>query len=110
MKKILVILIVRMTYNYVKYYTYFKLILNCIISARSDRYSHEIDEDTDDDSLILGTFSSCSPQFKKVASKLSMSNEYPSLSPSVNYKDDSLSINTGKKSYVSLLLFGCRYN
>ncbi|XP_050063995.1 microtubule-associated serine/threonine-protein kinase 3 isoform X2 [Aphis gossypii] len=63
--------------------------------SRSDRYSHEIDEDTDDDSLILGTFSSCSPQFKKVASKLSMSNEYPSLSPSVNYKDDSLSINTG---------------
>ncbi|XP_022176732.1 microtubule-associated serine/threonine-protein kinase 3 isoform X2 [Myzus persicae] len=63
--------------------------------SRSDRYSHEIDEDTDDDSLILGTFSSCSPQFKKVASKLSMSNEYSSLSPSVNYKDDSLSINTG---------------
>nr|BAH72142.1 ACYPI000329 [Acyrthosiphon pisum] len=63
--------------------------------SRTDRYSHEIDEDTDDDSLILGTFSSCSPQFKKVASKLSMSNEYSSLSPSVNYKDDSLSINTG---------------
>ncbi|KAL5236787.1 hypothetical protein ACI65C_004197 [Semiaphis heraclei] len=63
--------------------------------SRSDRYSHEIDEDTDDDSLILGTFSSCSPQFRKVASKLSTSNEYPSLSPSVNYKEDSLSINTG---------------
>ncbi|XP_025207855.1 microtubule-associated serine/threonine-protein kinase 3 isoform X2 [Melanaphis sacchari] len=63
--------------------------------SRSDRYSHEIDEDTDDDSLILGTFSSCSPQFKKVASKLSISNEYSSLSPSVNFKDDSLSINTG---------------
>ncbi|XP_025421733.1 microtubule-associated serine/threonine-protein kinase 3 isoform X2 [Sipha flava] len=63
--------------------------------SRTDRYSHEVDEDTDDDSLILGTFSSCSPQFKKVASKLSMSNEYASLSPSVNYKDDSLSINNG---------------
>lgn len=68
---------------------------NEIISARTDRYSHEVDEDTDDDSLILGTFSSCSPQFKRVASKLSISNEYPSLSPSINYKDESLSGNTG---------------
>lgn len=68
---------------------------NKIISARTDRYSHEVDEDTDDDSLILGTFSSCSPQFKRVASKLSISNEYSSLSPSVNYKDESLSGNTG---------------
>ncbi|VVC37193.1 Hypothetical protein CINCED_3A001458 [Cinara cedri] len=63
--------------------------------SRSDRYNHEVEEDTDDDSLILGTFSSCSPQFRKVASKLSLNNEYSSLSPSVNYKDDSLSVNTG---------------
>lgn len=77
-----------------------------IILARTDRYNHEVDEDTDDDSLILGTFSSCSPQFKRVASKLSMNNEYPSLSPSVNYKDDSLSVNTGKSiMYIIIILF-----
>ncbi|XP_050426095.1 microtubule-associated serine/threonine-protein kinase 2 isoform X2 [Adelges cooleyi] len=63
--------------------------------SRTDRYNHEVDEDTDDDSLILGTFSSCSPQFKKVTSKLSMNNDYQSLSPSINYKDDSMSTSTG---------------
>ncbi|XP_050529258.1 microtubule-associated serine/threonine-protein kinase 2 [Daktulosphaira vitifoliae] len=63
--------------------------------SRADRYNHEVDEDTDDDSLILGTFSSYSPQFKKVASKLSMNNDFQSLSSSINYKEDSLSTSTG---------------
>lgn len=41
-----------------------------------------------------------------------MSNEYPSLSPSVNYKDDSLSINTGKKTifYYHYLVICLIYN
>lgn len=96
MKKTQVILIVSILHEHSHIYVNYIMVVyrNKIISARSDRYNHEVEEDTDDDSLILGTFSSCSPQFKKVASKLSMSNEYPSLSPLVNYKN-TLSINTG---------------
>ncbi|XP_039297809.1 microtubule-associated serine/threonine-protein kinase 3 [Nilaparvata lugens] len=39
--------------------------------TRVDRYNHDIGEDTDDpdDSITFGTFSSCSPQYKKVQSR-----------------------------------------
>ncbi|KAL1450471.1 hypothetical protein WDU94_002836 [Cyamophila willieti] len=41
--------------------------------SRMERYNHDIGEDTDEteDSFSLGTFSSCSPQYKKVQSQLS---------------------------------------
>ncbi|XP_054281549.1 microtubule-associated serine/threonine-protein kinase 3-like isoform X2 [Macrosteles quadrilineatus] len=41
--------------------------------TRLDRYNHDIGEDTDDpeESILFGTFSSCSPQYKKVQSRLS---------------------------------------
>ncbi|RZF48738.1 hypothetical protein LSTR_LSTR013822 [Laodelphax striatellus] len=46
--------------------------------TRVDRYNHDIGEDTDDpdDSITFGTFSSCSPQYKKVQSRLSAVDDY----------------------------------
>jgi hypothetical protein len=43
-------------------------------SARMDRYNHDIGEDTDDtdDSPLFGSFSSCSPQYRKVQTRLGM--------------------------------------
>ncbi|KAG8336406.1 Microtubule-associated serine/threonine-protein kinase 4 [Homalodisca vitripennis] len=45
--------------------------------TRLDRYNHDIGEDTDDpeESILFGSFSSFSPQFKKVQSRLSSSTE-----------------------------------
>lgn len=42
-------------------------------SARVDRYNHDIGEDTDDaeESNLFGSFSSFTPQYKKVQSRLS---------------------------------------
>lgn len=47
------------------------------VVARLDRYNHDIGEDTDDteDNIVFGSFSSFSPQYKKVQSRLSKSNE-----------------------------------
>lgn len=47
------------------------------ISARTDRYNHDIGEDTDDtdESPLFGSFSSCSPQYRKVATRLGLFEE-----------------------------------
>lgn len=44
-----------------------------MVSARVDRYNHDIGEDTDDaeESNLFGSFSSFTPQYKKVQSRLS---------------------------------------
>lgn len=50
-----------------------------------DRYSHEIEDDTDDtdDSPVFGLFSSCSPQYRKAhASKMSLTSDISSLKSS----------------------------
>ncbi|XP_066152920.1 microtubule-associated serine/threonine-protein kinase 3 isoform X1 [Euwallacea fornicatus] len=50
--------------------------------SRMDRYSHEIEDDTDDtdDSPVFGLFSSCSPQYRKThGSKLSLTSDSSSL-------------------------------
>lgn len=40
------------------------------VLARVDRYSHDLGDDTDDtdDSPVIGLFSSCSPQYRRVHS------------------------------------------
>ncbi|XP_069693816.1 microtubule-associated serine/threonine-protein kinase 3 isoform X2 [Periplaneta americana] len=45
--------------------------------TRMDRYNHDIGEDTDDtdDSPLFGSFSSCSPQYRKVQTRLGMYEE-----------------------------------
>lgn len=45
--------------------------------ARMDRYSHDIGEDTDDtdESPLFGSFSSCSPQYRKVQTRLGIYEE-----------------------------------
>lgn len=47
--------------------------------SRIDRYSHEIEDDTDDtdDSPVFGLFSSCSPQYRKVHSSSKLANPEP---------------------------------
>ncbi|XP_060537410.1 microtubule-associated serine/threonine-protein kinase 3 isoform X2 [Cylas formicarius] len=50
--------------------------------SRMDRYSHELEDDTDDtdDSPVFGLFSSCSPQYRKThGSKLSLGSDSASL-------------------------------
>lgn len=50
-----------------------------------DRYSHEIEDDTDDtdDSPVFGLFSSCSPQYRKThGSKLSLTSDSSSIKSS----------------------------
>jgi len=50
-----------------------------------DRYSHEIEDDTDDtdDSPVFGLFSSCSPQYRKThGSKLSLTSDLSSIKSS----------------------------
>ncbi|CAH0562652.1 unnamed protein product [Brassicogethes aeneus] len=45
--------------------------------SRIDRYSHEIEDDTDDtdDSPVFGLFSSCSPQYRKVHTSSKLASE-----------------------------------
>ncbi|XP_019753408.1 microtubule-associated serine/threonine-protein kinase 3 isoform X2 [Dendroctonus ponderosae] len=53
--------------------------------SRMDRYSHEIEDDTDDtdDSPVFGLFSSCSPQYRKThGSKLSLTSDCSSIKSS----------------------------
>lgn len=53
--------------------------------GRMDRYSHEIEDDTDDtdDSPVFGLFSSCSPQYRKThGSKLSLTSDSSSIKSS----------------------------
>lgn len=64
--------------------------------ARSDRYHHEMDdfEDTDDtdDSPLFGSFSSCSPRYRKVYSRVERSEEITQKIRNetlFNVKDDS---------------------
>lgn len=50
-----------------------------------DRYSHEIEDDTDDtdDSPVFGLFSSCSPQYRKThGSKLNITSDSSSIKSS----------------------------
>ncbi|KAG5898846.1 hypothetical protein JTB14_014273, partial [Gonioctena quinquepunctata] len=64
--------------------------------SRIDRYSHELEDDTDDtdDSPVFGLFSSCSPQYKKVSelSYLSTDTDFDSsnLSARANTSDSSV--------------------
>ena len=55
-----------------------------------DRYNHDLGEDTDDtdDSPLIGSFSSCSPQYRKVtqSSRLGFSEEEDASSSSVQLK------------------------
>ena len=41
-------------------------------SGRVDRYNHELSGDETEDTVLLGGFSSCSPQYRKVQYKLSL--------------------------------------
>ncbi|CAH1393247.1 unnamed protein product [Nezara viridula] len=47
--------------------------------SRVDRYSHELSGDETEDTVLLGGFSSCSPQYRKVQSKLSLASPNPSM-------------------------------
>jgi len=49
----------------------------CFFPARMDRYSHDIGDDTDDtdESPLFGSFSSCSPQYRKVQTRLGIYEE-----------------------------------
>lgn len=62
--------------------------------TRVDRYSHDIGEDTDDpdDSLQFGTFSSCSPQYRKVTSRIggSVSEDLQDNTKRLIYRCDSV--------------------
>lgn len=50
--------------------------------TRLDRYNHDIGEDTDDpeESVVFGSFSSCSPQYRKVQSRFANTDEHESTS------------------------------
>ncbi|XP_050313246.1 microtubule-associated serine/threonine-protein kinase 3 [Anthonomus grandis grandis] len=76
--------------------------------SRMDRYSHEIEDDTDDtdDSPVFGLFSSCSPQYRKThPSKLSLtldSTNNKSASSTDNTSDPSIAESKPKlKSSIS---------
>uniref|UniRef100_A0A8D8UCW6 non-specific serine/threonine protein kinase n=1 Tax=Cacopsylla melanoneura TaxID=428564 RepID=A0A8D8UCW6_9HEMI len=61
--------------------------------SRMERYNHDIGEDTDEteDSFSLGTFSSCSPQYKKVQSQLSSQSSLEVTPPRKSLEKDETS-------------------
>lgn len=61
--------------------------------SRMERYNHDIGEDTDEteESFSLGTFSSCSPQYKKVQSQLSSQSSLDVTPPRKNSEKDETS-------------------
>lgn len=61
--------------------------------SRMERYNHDIGEDTDEteESFSLGTFSSCSPQYKKVQSQLSSQSSLDKTPPRKSSEKDETS-------------------
>uniref|UniRef100_A0A146KVD4 non-specific serine/threonine protein kinase n=3 Tax=Lygus hesperus TaxID=30085 RepID=A0A146KVD4_LYGHE len=60
--------------------------------SRLDRYSHDASGDETEDTVLLGGFSSCSPQYRKVQSKLTLS-----LNSSGSGSESSFTKNAAKK-------------
>lgn len=51
--------------------------------SRLDRYNHELSGDEAEDTVLLGGFSSCSPQYRKVQSKLSSTTQSTTVESSI---------------------------
>lgn len=72
--------------------------------SRLDRYKHEImEEDENDESFSVGSFSSCSAQFRKVTSRLSMYSSSSEASDRKSLLDDQSDILIGESCGVQVL-------